>query len=192
MRESAAAMRQPQGSRAAGEQQLARALDQVAEKLGGTATADARKLSEQLDRTRELRNRLDALETQMRQAKGKTDGSLEKLQQQYAQEVSRARQALDGRAGGEQRNGGEGSTPEQQEFSRSAPGTEAFKQDRSGWESLRKDLNRALEQHDAAVSRRLAGTLGDARLSAGGSERVPEDYRRFIAKYFESLAKVKK
>ena len=128
----------------------------------------------------------------MKQAQGKNDGSLEKLQQQYAQEIDRARQTLGGQPGGEQNNGGGGATPEEQEFSRSAPGTQAFKQDRSGWESLRKDLNRAMEQHDAAVSRRLAGTLGDARLSAGGSERVPDDYRLFIAKYYESLAKVKK
>ena len=128
----------------------------------------------------------------MRQAGGKKDGSLEKLQQQYAQEMSRAQQAMGDRGGdGEQRNG-TGATPEGQEFSRSAPGTQAFKQDRGNWESLRKDLNRALEQHDAAVSKRLAGALNDARLSAGGSEGVPEDYRRFIARYYESLAKVKK
>jgi hypothetical protein len=207
MRDSAAQMRQSapqaqpapgtsrpgtgrQGS-AAGEQQLARALDQVVDKLGGAATADARRLSEQLDRTRELRNRLDALEAQMRQASGKNDGTLEKLQQQYAQEMNRAQQEIGARGGRDQRDGA-GSTPEEQEFSRSAPGTQAFKQDRAGWESLRKDLNRALEQHDAAVSKRLAGALGDARLNAGGSERVPEDYRRFIAKYYESLAKVKK
>jgi hypothetical protein len=203
MRETANAMRGPQqgpatpGSQparngSAAEQQIARALDQVVDKLGGTATADARKLSEQLDRTRELRDRLDKLEAQMRQAQGKTDGSLEKLQQQYGQEMARGQQAMRSRAGGEQRNDAGGSTPEQEQFSRSAPGTEAFKQDRSRWESLRKDLNRAMEQYDAAVSKRLAGTPGDARLSAGGSERVPEDYRRYIARYYESLAKAKK
>ncbi|MEO5897382.1 MAG: DUF4175 family protein [Vicinamibacterales bacterium] len=194
MRDSAAQMRQSQPSQhgASSEQQLARALDRVVDKLGGAATTDARKLSEQLDRTRELRRRLDALEAQMRQAAGKTDGSLEKLQQQYANEMNRAQQAVGERAGAGEQRSGAGSTPESQEFSRSAPGTQAFKQDRSQWESLRKDLNRALEQHDAAVSKRLASPRGDARLSAGGSERVPEDYRRFIAKYYESLAKVKK
>ena len=73
-------------------------------------------------------------------------------------------------------------------FSRSAPGTEAFKQDRSRWESLRKDVDRALEEHDAAVSKRLAKTLGEDRLNAGGSDRVPEQYRRLVAKYYELLA----
>ena len=63
---------------------------------------------------------------------------------------------------------------------------------RRGWESLRKDSDRAIERYEAAVSQRLAGTLGDARFSAGGSERVPDDYRLVISKDSESLAKVKK
>jgi hypothetical protein len=29
------------------------------------------------------------------------------------------------------------------------------------------------------------------RLSAGGSDRVPEDYRQLIARYYESLARKK-
>ena len=102
-----------------------------------------------------------------------------------------ARESL-GRQEGTPRNGLGNSTPERHEFSQSAPGTEAFKQDRSGWESLRKDLDRAIEQHDAGVSKRLAGKTGDERFNAGGSDRVPEEYRRFIAKYYESLASVKK
>jgi hypothetical protein len=42
------------------------------------------------------------------------------------------------------------------------------------------------------VSRRLGKVLGEQRLSAGGSQRVPEQYRHLVAKYYESLAKVKK
>ena len=178
-----------QGS--AAEQQIARALDQVVDKLGGASSSDARKLSDELDRTRQLRERLDQLEKQMRAAQGKNDGQSAKLQQQYEQEMRRARESL-GRLEGVPRDGLGNSTPERQEFSQSAPGTEAFKQDRSGWESLRKDLNRALEHHDAAVSRRLAGKVAEARFSAGGSDRVPDEYRQFIAKYFESLARAKK
>jgi hypothetical protein len=180
-----------QEQRAAAEQQIARALDQVVEKLGGTPSADAGKLSKELDRTRQLRDRLDQLEKQMKQAQGKGDGQAAKLQQQYEQEMRRARESL-GRLEGTPRDGLANSTPERHEYSQSAPGTEAFKQDRSGWDSLRKDLNRAIEQHEAAVSRRLAGKIGEERLSAGGSERVPEEYRRFIARYYESLARVKK
>ncbi|HXG53784.1 MAG TPA: hypothetical protein VNJ03_00250, partial [Vicinamibacterales bacterium] len=169
-----------------------RGLDAAGPSPGGRASTEAQKLSKQLEGTRDLRARLDQLEAAMRQAQGRNDGSLEKLRQQYGREMGRGREAMGGRGSGELRNGLGDSTPEQQEFSRSAPGTEAFKQDRSGWESLRKDLNRAMAAHDAAVSRRLALTLGDARLSGGGSDRVPEDYRRFIAKYYESIAKAKK
>jgi len=200
MRESAREMRDgkgagtkptPEGKPGEGEQQIARALDRVVEKLGGTASADAGKLSQELDRTRQLRDRLDQLEKQMRQAQGKSGGEAAKLQQQYEQEMQKARESL-GKLQGAPRDGLGTSTPERHEYSQSAPGTEAFKQDRSGWESLRKDLNRAIEQHDAAVSRRLAGKTGEARFSAGGSDRVPEEYRQFIARYYESLARVKK
>ena len=140
---------------------------------------------------RQLRDRLDRLEKQMKAAQGKGDGEAAKLQKQYEQELRNARESL-GRQEGTPRNGLGNSTPERHEFSQSAPGTEAFKQDRSGWESLRKDLDRAMEQHDAGVSKRLAGKTGDERFNAGGSDRVPEEYRRFIAKYYESLASVKK
>jgi len=85
-----------------------------------------------------------------------------------------------------------GSTPEQQEFSRSAPGTEAFKQDRSGWESLRKNLDTELERYEASLSDRMARATSDERFSAGGSDRVPDAYSELIARYFESLAKKKK
>jgi hypothetical protein len=171
-----------------GEQEIARALDRVVEKLGGTAAADAGKLSKELDRTRQLRERLDQLEKQLKQAQGKNGAEAEKLRQQYEQEMRNARESL-GRLDGPPRDGMGRSTPEQHEFSRSAPGTEAFKQDRSGWESLRRDLNRAIEQHEAAVSRQLASKIAEARLSAGGSDRVPEEYRPYIAKYYESLAR---
>jgi hypothetical protein len=115
---------------------------------------------------------------------------VQRLEQEYQRELQRARGALAQLGEGEQR-GGAGGTPEQHEFSRSAPGTEAFKQDRSAWESLRTDVDAALEKYDAAVSDRLARSRAADRFSAGGSERVPERYRRQIAKYYEALAKAK-
>jgi ElaB/YqjD/DUF883 family membrane-anchored ribosome-binding protein len=174
------------------EQQLARVLDQVVEKLGGAASNETRRIAEQLDRSREMREKLDQLEAQMKQAQGKQDGQFEKLRQQYEQALRETRQTLGRQPAGAQRDGRGGATPEEQQLSGSAPGTEAFKQDRSGWESLRKAVDRALEEHDAAVSRRLAQALGEEGLSAGGSQRVPEQYRHLVAKYYESLAKVKK
>jgi hypothetical protein len=88
----------------------------------------------------------------------------------------------------EQRGGLGGSTPEQHEFSRSAPGNEAFKQDFGSWESLRKDIDLALEQFEAAASARLAPKAAD-RMSGGGSERVPDAYRPVVSRYFEAIAK---
>ena len=85
-----------------------------------------------------------------------------------------------------------GTTPEEHEWSRSAPGNESFKQDFGGWESLRKDVDLALEQYETAVSGRLAKKLAGDRLSAGGSERAPDEYRRLIAKYYELLARTRK
>jgi hypothetical protein len=110
-------------------------------------------------------------------------GELQRLREDYQRELQRAQRTL-GRPGA-----AAGGTPERQEFSRSAPGTESFKQDRSQWESLRKDIDIALEQQEAAVSERLSRTRAQDRFSAGGSDRVPDGYRRSIAKYFESLAK---
>ena len=49
--------------------------------------------------------------------------------------------------GAEATSGSGGETPEREEFSRAAPGTEAFKQDRSDWASLRKDIDLALDQY---------------------------------------------
>jgi len=188
------------------EQQIAQALERVVEQLGGAASADARRLADQLDRSRATRERLDALEAQLREAEARGDGQPDTLREQYRQELARARESFQAppgtrgepsregqRSGGRQaQEGSRGGTPEQQEASHSAPGTEAFKQDRSEWASLRQAVDRALEQHDADVSRRLVRALGEDRLNGGGSERIPEHYRRLVAKYYESLAKVKK
>ena len=197
MREGAQQMRDgasPPSGRAEG--QVARTLDQVVEKLGGASSNEARQMTGELDRSREAREKLDRLEAEMKAAEmkgvqGTQDGQFEKLRRQYEQELRRTREAL-GRPSDSQRNDRGGTTPEQEQLSGSAPGTKAFKQDRSGWESLRKDVDRALEEHEAAVSRRLAKVLGEDRLSAGGSQRVPEQYRHLVARYYESLAKAKR
>jgi hypothetical protein len=114
---------------------------------------------------------------------------VQRAREEYLRELQRSREAL-GRMRAEQRGGG-GATPEQHEFSRSAPGNEAFKQDFSNWESLRKDVDLALEQFEASASARL-GPRNTDRLSAGGSERIPDAYRPMVSRYFEAIAKVKR
>jgi hypothetical protein len=117
-------------------------------------------------------------------------GELQRLRDEYARELQRTRQTL-GRMQGEQRSGQNMATPETHEFSRSAPGTEAFKQDYSGWETLRRDIDLAMERYEASISKRIARDAAADRLNAGGSDRVPDAYRRSIARYYESLAKLK-
>jgi hypothetical protein len=81
------------------------------------------------------------------------------------------------------------STPEEHEWSRSAPGTEAWKQDYAKWEALSQDVKQALERYESSTADRLSRALTADRLHAGGSDRVPDAYQKRIAKYFESLAK---
>jgi Domain of unknown function (DUF4175) len=184
----------------AAEQQLARALDDVATTLGGGNADNARRLGDELDRTRDIRERLNELERQVRDAEAKQakqgggngagGGEAQRLREQYTRELQRSRESL-GRMQAEQRDGG-GATPEQHEWSRSAPGNEAFKQDFNRWESLRKDVDLALERYEAGLSARLGRKTADDRLSGGGSERVPDAYRPLVSKYFESLARDRK
>jgi hypothetical protein len=215
MRQTAKQLREGSQRTLPEEQQMARTLDRVVDKLGGNAGAESQRLSDELNQTRDIRDRLNRLEQQMRAAesgsrgagdtgsrgaresgsrgagesgsRGQTADDLEKLRAEYQQELQRAREALNRLQQGEQR-GGAGGTPEQHEFSRSAPGTEQFKQDRSKWEMLRKDVDLALERYEAAVSDRLSRKGAEDRLNAGGSDRVPDKYRDRIAKYFQSLA----
>lgn len=226
MRESAQHMRDSSAGgrtterQAQTEQDIARALDRAAAALGGR-TAETQALSDQLEQTRTMRERLNRLEQQVRDAEGRERvlsrgqqtqpgqdgrqgrqgrqgstgsgqaGELQRLRDDYARELQRTRDTL-GRLQGEQRSGQNMSTPETHEFSRSAPGTEAFKQDYSGWEKLRKDIDLAMERYEASVSQRLLRTAAADRLDAGGSDRVPDAYRRSIARYYQSLAKVRK
>jgi hypothetical protein len=206
------------------EQQLTRTLESVANALNGGGTDEGRKLADQLDRTRDMRDRLNGLEQQLRSAEaqaaagrsgddgrsgapspgggrgteqggrqagqgsgsGNGPGAIQRAREEYARELQRSRESL-GRMRAEQRGSG-GSTPEQHEFSLSSPGNEAFKQDFGSWESLRKDIDLALEQFEAAASARLAPKAAD-RLSGGGSERIPDAYHPVVSRYFEAIAK---
>jgi hypothetical protein len=188
--------------------------------------AQAQQLSQQLEQTRAIRERVQRAEQQLREAEGRgqtgvkpgsdegqtgvrpgSDGGqtgvrrgsdrgqtpdLQQLREAYQRELQKAQEALGRLMAGEQR-GDAGATPEQHEWSRSAPGTQAFKQDRSDWDSLRKNVDQALEKYEASVSSRLSRVRTDDRdrFSAGGSDRVPEAYRQIIARYFESVAKKK-
>jgi len=123
-------------------------------------------------------------------SQGGGSGDVARLQQQLNDEMQRARDLMQRLQRGTPQTGagGGGATPEEHEWSRSAPGTEAFKQDYSGWQSLAADVTRALERAESSAAARLSSALARDRLRAGGSERVPDGYRRQVSKYFESIA----
>jgi len=217
MRGGAREMRQAQGPKPQGaaEQELAATLDRVAGSLG----ADGSPASGELEQTRAIRDRLQRAEQQLRDAEARAregssaggsqagesqratgkgqdgtgssgDREVQRLRGEYQRELQRAEDALRRLQGSSTGDGG-GATPEQHEFSRSAPGTQAFKQDRSDWESLRRNLDSALEKYEASISDRLSRTESKDRFNAGGSDRVPDAYSQLISRYFESLAKKK-
>ena len=70
----------------------------------------------------------------------------------------------------------------------SAPGTEAFKQDFSRWETLKKNLLVALEDVETKLSDELRQRANKQRLNVGGHEAVSEPYRSLVEKYYRSLA----
>jgi hypothetical protein len=184
------------------EQQLARALDRVVNQLGDASGEQQRagaegkegaeELGRQLDQTRSIRERLDRLEGQLREAESKNATSeVQRLREEYAKAAQGARQTLS-RLEREQSGGaGGGSSPEEHQWSVTDQGKEAFKQDFSQWQSLKKDVDSALDRYEASVVAKAARRSLDDRLSAGGSDRVPDAYRRLIARYYESLARKK-
>ena len=184
----------------------------------GGATGETQRLADQLDQIREARDRLARLQQQIRDAqrqqgrgvqpgRGRAgregrDGSrgqngsrgdgqggeVSALQQQYARELQRTQDLLNRVERGTPDSSRGTSTPEEHEWSRSAPGTESWKQDFGEWKTLSDDVTRSLERSEAAVAARLAAARATDRLHAGGSDRVPEAYRQRVAKYFELLA----
>jgi hypothetical protein len=74
----------------------------------------------------------------------------------------------------------------------SAPGTEAFKQDFSRWESLKNNLLVALEDVETRLSGELRTRENGQRLTAGGHDSVNEAYRPLVEKYYRSLAAPRK
>lgn len=121
---------------------------------------------------------------------GGSNGEIARLQSEYNNALRETRSLMDGlgRQGGGVQNGG-GSTPEGHEFSRSAPGTEAFKQDYSRWDVLTKDVNLAMEQVEASLAQRLSERAAKDRVHAGGDDRAPAQYSESVSRYYRSLAK---
>ena len=80
------------------------------------------------------------------------------------------------------------STPIDQQMVTSAPGTQAFKQDFSKWETLHKDIALGLERLEVALSQRVVERAARERLRTGATDRVPDTYRATVDRYYRALA----
>jgi hypothetical protein len=110
------------------------------------------------------------------------------LRQRYLDELRRAGDA-DGRIRQlAPSTGGYGATPEGQGMVTSAPGTEAFKQDFTKWETLHRELTLGLERLESDLSQRVIDKAAKDRLRSGSADRTPVEYRSSVDKYFRTLA----
>jgi len=140
------------------------------------------------ERQREAGGQARSAKTAAQGARGAADaGGVAELQRQLDHEVQSTRDLLD-RLRRADPSGGRWATPEEHEWSHSAPGTEAFKQDYAAWQSLASDVAQALERAESSTASRLSSALSRDRLRAGASERVPDAYRRQVSRYFEAIA----
>ena len=73
------------------------------------------------------------------------------------------------------------------EMVESAPGSEGFKQDFSKWDSLRKDINLALEQVESALSSQLKDRETKDRLNAGADSSAPASASASICSICEAM-----
>jgi hypothetical protein len=234
MRSAADGVRRDDPSAADGEQQhaIARQLDRIADRVGGTPGAgqdpEGRQLADDLAKAKALRERLADLQRQIESARaqaqanagrpgeGRPDGAppeappdrsgqqagegprgqtgpgeprrLAELQREYMESMREAgelgQQPLQGSPG----TGRAMSTPTGQQMVSSAPGTQAFKQDFSKWDALHKEVALGLEQLEAALSQRVVERAARERLRTGGVDRVPDEYRATVERYYRALA----
>ena len=184
---------------AAQAREMARALDRVAGQLGeaaGMSDREGERLSEALQRTGELRTQMAeaqrALEALAKEAD--TPGTdpdrqrrIERLQRDAQGRMGEARALAEGlqQANPELRQAP--TTPEDWSPSLSAPGTEAFKQDLSSWESLKRQLLAAVDRTERRLTDALRARMLSDRLPAGGASQVADEYRPLVDQYFQTL-----
>jgi hypothetical protein len=216
--------RQTPRPEASAQQDTARLLDRVADKLGAATGAgdeeEARKLSSQLARTQELREKLDRVSRALassatESARNSGGGSMQKagesgrtgegrrgaggldmtlLREESLRQLRETRKLLDDlqrQDPGFSKNGA-GFTFEGQGMILSAPGTEGFKQDFARWENLKRQATLALEQAGTRLSKKLQANDSKNRLAAGVEDRAPAEYQQQVDSYFKAIAAGKK
>jgi hypothetical protein len=113
---------------------------------------------------------------------------LAELQREYLEELRQAGEVGQRLGQSSPGTGRAMSTPVDQQMVSSAPGTEAFKQDFSRWETLHKEIALGLEKLEAALSQRVVERASRDRLRAGELARVPDAYRGTVDRYYRALA----
>ena len=191
---------------ATAEQALAEVMARAALEIGeapGEASADARQWSAELGGARDLRARLADLERQLDALEQADDAGpadepgadaaderseLARLADAYERELRRAEDLLGGLRRENPSLTGSLAAAQGLRDVRSAPGTEAFKQDFARWDELRVDVGVALERFEASRERLLEAEELTGHLSAGADDRVPDAYRALVEAYYEALA----
>jgi hypothetical protein len=160
----------------------------------GDKQEGSQRLQDALAKARELQQKLDSLtrELQQLQSQGRGDSrERTRLQQEAARQLQQTRDLIEQlrKEDPALASGGPGFTFEGQGMTFSAPGTEAFKQDLSRWETLRDQATRALDRVASNVSQRLSQKSPAAsRAAAGLEDKPPASYRAQVDAYFKAIA----
>jgi uncharacterized protein YeaO (DUF488 family) len=187
----------------------------------GPQDGESRKLIDQLTRAEELREKIENLQKRLEELSqpnqpnssasgngqpspsdkgnpgrgaGGGGGDFAELRQEYTRELQQAKELLDQLRRDDQEfaQGGPGITFEGQGMTLSAPGTEAFKQDFSKWDTLRKQVTEALERAETSLSKKLQAKQSRDHLASGVDDKPPADYQQQVDSYFKALATRKK
>ena len=163
---------------------------------GGDPRTD--RLQDALAKARDLQQKLDALTRELQelqaQGQGRGDGrggDRTRLQEEAQRQLARTRDLIEQlrRDDPALATGGPGFTYEGQGMTFSAPGTEAFKQDVSRWQSLRDQATRVLDRITTNVSQRLSQNTAAANRAASGlDDKAPPSYRARVDAYFKAIA----
>ena len=201
----------PAGQTAADENEIARALDRLADTLAEAdlpRDEESRTLAAERARARGLRQQIERLTAELerlRQQASTADGKpsrggtrgatgngtdLAELREDYLRQLQQTRELLDRLRRDDSffGQGGAGFTFEGQGMTLSAPGTEAFKQDFARWEELRRQATQALEHAETTLSKKLQQRQAKDRLAAGIDDKPPAEYQTQVDTYFKALA----
>ena len=190
-------------------QAIARELDRLSERLGAAngQGGESDQLTEQLSRIRDLREQLSQMERQLSELSKNGEGQGQQSGERSSQKGQNSQGQGQPTGNGDNapwdgardlvdnvRRELEYETPTADEFNpgRSAPGTEAWKQDFAQWDELKVQLAAALERAENSAAARLRNQQSKDRLNAGTAQGVPEQYRRLVDDYYRALASKEK